>query len=88
MQPTQTQPQAVLESLRKNWVIIIFIGGLIIGWSNFSNRVQNVEALQAKQDAAIKATSDQTVALQNAVIEIKANYLFIKDTLTELKQKN
>lgn len=32
-----------MEQLRKNWVIIIFIGGLISTWTFFSSRLTQAE---------------------------------------------
>lgn len=85
MQPTQAQN--FLKTLRENWFFIVFIGGVLIGWNNYSNRLNTVESAQAEQKISQKGLADQVALLNNAIIEIKANYLFIKDTLGEIKQK-
>lgn len=84
MQP-QNQSQNFAEALRKNWFIIVFIGTLIISWSNFSNRLGATEKLQEQQKIDITNLTSKTNELQGAIIEIKANYLYIKSSLEELK---
>lgn len=85
MQPNQSQN--FMEALRKNWFIIVFIGTIVIGWSNFSNRLEATEKAQVKQEGDIASLNSKTTELQGAIIEIKANYLFIKSALEELKVK-
>ena len=83
----QSQPQNFLKSLRENWFVILFLASIIIGWNNYSNRVSNVESVQAEQKISIKSLTDQTSKLENTIIEMKANYIFIKDALAELKSQ-
>jgi hypothetical protein len=85
MQPNQSQN--FMEALRKNWFIIVFIGTIVIGWSNFSNRLEATEKAQVKQESDIAGLTSKTTELQGAIIEIKANYLFIKSALEEIKVK-
>lgn len=84
------QPQGVntfLKQLRDNWFIIIFIGGIIMSWSNFSNKITNLTEAQQEQKKGLMDLSKSNTDLSNTIIEIKANYLFIKDSLNELKKK-
>lgn len=82
-----TQQNNFLDSLRKNWFLIVFLGGIIMGWTTLKNRVDNVQAAQSDQKADIKDLTAQTSALNNAIVEIKANYIFIKASLDQLNKK-
>lgn len=84
MNPTSNN---FLKGLRENWFLILFIGSLIMAWTNVQNRVGNVETVQADQKMAIKSLSSDTTSVSNAIIEIKANYLFIKDSLDKLSKR-
>lgn len=86
MQPS-TQSQNMMRSLRENWFLVLFIGSLIIGWSNFSSRLNATEKAQAEQKQDINILTSKSNELQGAIIEIKANYLFIKSLLEEIKTK-
>ena len=85
MQPNQSQN--MIKSLKDNWFIIVFIASLVIGWSNFSNRLSATEKVQSEQKQEIMTLTSKNNDLQGAIIEIKANYLFIKSSLEELKVK-
>lgn len=76
-----------LKGLRENWFLILFIGGLIMGWTSLQNRVGNVEASQTEQKSSIANLSEKTATLNDAIIEIKANYIFIKASLDKLNSK-
>jgi len=73
-----------LEGLRKNWVIIFFVGSLIIGWSDIGSRVSAVEKRVDKVEQLVETQQKTLNDLSGAIIEIKANYLFIKEKLEKL----
>lgn len=83
-----TQQNNFFDALRKNWFLIVFIGGLIMGWNTFSNRLNNVESVQMEQKSDIKDLTTQTATINGAIIEIKANYIFIKSALDKISSKN
>ena len=76
-----------VKGLRENWFVIVFIGSLIIGWNTFSNRLKSVEAAQTEQRGDIKDLTTQQASTIGAIIEIKANYIFIKSALDEIRIK-
>lgn len=84
MNPTSNN---FLKSLRENWFLIIFLGSIVMGWATLKNRVDNVQAAQGDQKTDIRQLQMDTTQLQGAVIESKANYIFIKESLSELKTK-
>lgn len=80
--------ETMLDGLRKNWMLILFVGSIVIGWSNTSSRLN---ALETKQEETKQITSKNTEDINKittdfggAIIEIKANYLFIKEKLEKL----
>lgn len=76
--------QNVLEILRKNWTILLFIGGIIMGWSNIGSRLDYLEKRVEKLEALAESQQKSNNEITNAVVEIKANYLFIKEKLEKL----
>lgn len=80
----------LLEQLRKNWVIIVFITGCIVGWTNIQGRLSQNEldivrirtdliAIQLKVDNS----QEQVSSIQGDIKEIKASLSFIRDRLTK-----
>lgn len=53
-----------IDKLKEWWVIIIFIGGLIVGWTNFDNRITNLENKQNEQNPVF-------IQFQKDIVEIK-----------------
>lgn len=86
MNPQSTQSQNFLKGIRENWVIILFIGGLIIGWSNFQSRLNASEKTQSEQRAELITIKAEQQELRAAVIESKASFKFIEESIKELKQ--
>lgn len=82
MNPTNNN---FLRGLRENWVLIAFIGGLLITWTTLKNKVDTVQASQNDQRTELTTISKDVADLKGAVIESKANFIFIKESLTELK---
>lgn len=76
-----------IKGLRENWFVIIFLGGVIMGWTTLKNRVDSVQAAQSDQRTDIKQLQTDSNQLQGAIIEIKANYIFIKNALDKLSSK-
>lgn len=84
MNPTSNN---FLKGLRENWFLILFIGGIIMGWTTLQNRVSGVETAQADQKTTIASLAEKTGTLNDAIIEIKANYIFIKASLDKLNSR-
>lgn len=76
-----------IKQIRENWFLIAFIGTIVIGWNTFSNRLSNVEMVQAEQKTDVKELTSQVANVNGAIIEIKANYIFIKSSLDRIVNK-
>lgn len=74
----------MFKFVRDYWVIIAMIGSIIIGWNTLSNRVDFIEKNDTHQSEMLTNLSNNTTQLSGAIIEIKANYLFIKEKLEKL----
>jgi len=74
----------MFQFVRDYWVIITMIGSIIIGWNTLSNRVEYIEKNDTHQNEMITNLTENTTQLSGAIIEIKANYLFIKEKLEKL----
>jgi len=69
----------LLKFLKEYWFVIVFIGSIIVTWTQFSTRITALEVQTAKLDAKIEATNSQVSAIQADIAELKANVQFIKD---------
>lgn len=77
-----------LEQLRKNWFIILFIAGIIVGWTNFQNRIDqtdkdNVNLGIRLSAVEVKSDTNQSQISSTAgdIKEINAKLTFIQDRL-------
>jgi len=82
----------VFDGIRKNWTIIFFIGSLIVAWSTQQNKMNVIEKENDNNKLSIKDLQTQVNKIDNqtggAIIEIKANYIFIKEKLEALEKNN
>lgn len=79
-----SQSQNILKNLRDNWFLVVFIGSIIIGWSTLNSRVEYLEQRITKVEDLAEQQQKQNNDITGAIIEIKANYLFIKEKLEKL----
>lgn len=95
MDTTNTQQvivnrDSIFDGIRKNWAIIFFIGSLIVAWSSQQNKIDAVEKISDTHTNDIKSLQTQVNKIDNAtggaIIEIKANYIFIKEKLETLEK--
>lgn len=70
--------EAFLKSLRENWIFIIFIGGLVAGWtsmgsdiSTLQNKVQTLEAKDSERAAQIASINVQLSSISTKLDFIK-----------------
>ena len=87
-----TTNETLLDGLRKNWMLILFVGSLIIQWSNTSNRLNSLETNQLEVKTVLTKNTEDIAKVTNDfnvdIVEIKANYLFIKEKLEKLDNKS
>lgn len=76
-----------LKSLRENWFLVTFVTSIIIGWTTIENRVANVQTVQAEQKNDIVSIKAEQQELRSAVIESKASFIFIKESISDLKNR-
>lgn len=70
-----------LEGLRQNWFIILFLGGVIVGWTTFSIRLASAEA-QVKE---LSGVIGQIGMIQSDIAVLKAR---TADNYIQLQVKN
>ena len=70
---TTNQPSLIKE-IRNNWVLIIFIGSLIVGWTNLSNRIAANETMAQENKTSLEAI----IQIQIDLATIKKDVEFIK----------
>lgn len=68
----------ILDELRNNWVIIIFVGSLIVGWTSFNARLTSAENDIADIKAIIKSVTDTNNEINSRLIKIETSVEFIK----------
>jgi hypothetical protein len=90
---SQSANKTIIDGIRKNWPIIFFIGTIIVMFSNLIGRVDaltdkynDLSNQQVQQNAEIRNREQKDNELSGAIIEIKANYLYIKEKLDKLEK--
>jgi uncharacterized coiled-coil protein SlyX len=72
-----------LKSLKDYWFIIVFIGTLIVTWTQFDSRISSLERNDSAQDTKIETIIDKLSDFQTGQAEIKTTVEFIKNNLVK-----
>lgn len=64
----------MLDDLRKNWMILVSVVALIIGWTTFESRLNSVEVLAQEN----KTTLEIVRSIQIDIAVMKKDIEFIK----------
>lgn len=72
-----------LKFLRDNWVLLAFMVGIIISWTQFQGKVTALEIDVARHDVTILQNSSTVNTLITDIAEIKTSLEFIKDQLAD-----
>lgn len=74
-----------LKALKDYWIFIVFIGTIIIGWTQFDYRmtqaekeIAEIKTEQASQNAYVNASLS---ALQNGMVQVQTTLEFIKNNI-------
>lgn len=70
-----------IKKLKDWWFIVIFIGTMIVGWTNFENRISQLEVQTTKIVEAQDNHNIVYVEIQKDIVEIKTTLEFIKTRL-------
>lgn len=66
----------LVNNIRKNWILIIFIGSLIVGWTTFNFRL-----------TALEAQSEEDIITRQDITIIKTDLAVIKNDISYIKEK-
>ena len=81
---TDTKPEStILKVLRENWIFIMFLGSLIVGWTQLDGRLTAVEVEQKRQSAEVSSLSAGVASLHTDVARIAEGIEFIKNYLVD-----
>lgn len=71
-----------VKKLGEYWFIILFIGTIVVGWTQFDGRIsQNAKDIATLQ-AQTAAQNTTLVSLQTSIAQIQATLDFIKNNIT------
>lgn len=76
-----TKDTSLLQFLSEYWLILLFIGSLIVTWTQFQGRISSLEDRVAKVESEQAAQSTTLNQITNDITEIKTTVLFIKSTV-------
>lgn len=74
-----------LKALKDYWIFIVFIGTIVIGWTQFDSRITQTEKdlaemkVQHASQTAYVNTSLST--LQNSMVQVQTTLEFIKNNI-------
>ncbi len=63
----------LIKDIRNNWIIIVFIASIIIGWTTFNNRLGAVEVQADNNSSALQ--SIQKMQIDIATMKVDINYI-------------
>ncbi len=73
----------VLKIIRENWVLIIFIVSIIVGYTTQNARLTALESNDAKQDIRISVQETSLNSINTTLAEIQTTLNFIKDKINK-----
>lgn len=74
MQPETTQFDKFLFYLKEGWFIVLFIGTIVVGWTNISNEIKY-------QEARISALENRGKDVDSILTQIASDLSFIRGKL-------
>ena len=72
-----------LKFLKEYWFVIVFIGSIVMTWTQFSTRISALEVAYNKLEVKVETTNMQVSQIQADIAEVKANIQFIKDYIVD-----
>lgn len=76
-----------LKSLKDYWFVLVFIGTIIVGWTNFNARITANETAitDIKQNVAAQTayTNSSLAQLQTSMVQVQTTLEFIKNNLNK-----
>jgi hypothetical protein len=73
-QENQTQIEKFLYYLKEGWFILLFIGTIVVGWTNITNEIKY-------QDIRIKSLENRSKAVDDTLSQIASDLSFIRGKL-------
>ena len=77
------EQKGILKFIRENWVAIVFIGGLIVTWTTFTNNQTDFEKRLSKNEASIDAINPVLLQLQTSMARVETTLEFIRQQLSK-----
>jgi GTPase SAR1 family protein len=71
--------KTVIEEVKSNWMIIIFIGSLIVGWTTFNARLTQAEDDITDLKTVISQFSTTNIEINTRLTKIETSVDFIKE---------
>jgi hypothetical protein len=72
-----------LKFIRDNWVLIVFIGMVIIGWANFQNQDTRAAERINEVEEILKEHNVVQQEIQVKLSQIQTDILWIRKAITE-----
>lgn len=70
----------IIDQIKNVWFIIVFVAGVIVSWTTFSNRLENYEA-------RLITVEEKQETLDPKITQIQVDIASIKTTLEILTQR-
>lgn len=74
-----------VKSLKEYWFILVFIGSLIVGWTNINSRIEantkDIADIKQQEAAQTAYTNSSLSALQQGMVQVQTTLEFIKNRI-------
>jgi CRISPR/Cas system CMR-associated protein Cmr5 small subunit len=78
---TTQQTNNFIESVVRNWPVILFIGGMLVTWVRFESNISDSKSRISVLESKTEALNNNFSKISVDIAEIKVNLEFIKKKL-------
>lgn len=75
------EQKGLVKFVRDNWIVLAFLTGLIVSWTNVQNRQANAEVRIGKLENQFQEFNVTLVSLQTSMARVETKVDFIKGKL-------
>lgn len=79
--PVPLMQEPTIKFLRENWFLFLFIGGLVMGWTNFQSNITALERRLARVEVQADTGAVAIATINTQLAQIQTTLEFIKQQL-------
>lgn len=85
----QEEKPGILQMIRNNWFLVLFIGSVVIAWTTLNLQTQantnRIEAVSARVERNETITAAANIGLSTQLSQMQTDILWIREKLRTIK---